>query len=69
MNQLVDSLSGLTMGKGGGANIPLKGLPVPKGKHTHYDEEGNTMKSPGISNRTVLRGVPMAQGKRTVFDE
>jgi hypothetical protein len=69
VNQLADTLSGLTMGKGAGANIPLKGLPVPKGKHTHFDEEGQTMKSPGISNRTVLRGVPMPQGKRTVFED
>ena len=44
---------------------PLKGVPVPQGKHIRFDEEGNVEEA---ENRTLLRGVPKARGTHIRFD-
>lgn len=44
---------------------PLKGVPVPEGKHTRFDEEGNPS---NVQDRVVLRGVPKARGTHIRFD-
>ncbi len=44
-----------------GADVPLRGLPAPKGSHMRFDDKGNAEASPG--NKTLLRGMPVPQGK------
>lgn len=46
---------------------PLKGLPLPQGRHIRFDEEGDALESP-TSGKPQLRGLPMATGTHIRFD-
>ncbi|GLI65474.1 hypothetical protein VaNZ11_009012 [Volvox africanus] len=61
---LVAAMIGLAVAPTPKAPIPLRGLPVPQGRHIRFDAKGKPLESP---ERTVLRGLPVATGKHTRF--
>ncbi|GIM00653.1 hypothetical protein Vretimale_5605 [Volvox reticuliferus] len=64
-DDLVAAMIGLAVAPTPKAPIPLRGLPVPQGRHLRFDAVGRSIESP---ERTVLRGLPVATGKHTRFE-
>ena len=46
---------------------PLRGLPLPAGRHTRFDDDGEGAESPS-AERLLLRGVPAPSGSHLRFD-
>lgn len=57
----------LTIAKPGSRLDPLRGLPLPQGRHMRFTDTGKAVESPG-SRRTILRGVAPAAGSHKRFD-
>lgn len=66
---LTSAMGGLKIARPGPPKVaPLKGLPVPQGKHIRFDKKGKPVESPRAA-RPLLRGVAPAHGSKLYFDE
>jgi hypothetical protein len=67
-DELTGALGSMRIGatKAAGADVPLRGLPPPRGTHKRFDDDGATVDSP---QRTKLRGVPAAHGSHKRFGD
>lgn len=64
--ELVSAINDLQIKKPGlGSSVPLRGVAVPQGTHTRFDDDGKPVDK---VQRTLLRGIPAAHGSHTRFD-
>jgi len=64
---LVTAITQVEIEKPGAKPAPLKGLPLPQGKHIRFTSKGKAKESPS-SGKVPLRGLPAAEGKHIRFD-
>jgi hypothetical protein len=67
-DDLAGAMGSLSIRRGAGlaADAPLRGVPLPRGTHTRFDDAGVPKQSP---LRTKLCGVPVARGDHKRFDD